>query len=527
VRLWRPGLAALAAFAFLAAIGQSSAQALVRDVDYWKRNATRKDTVHSFVYRQSPQAVPTTYSPVSGPASSLTSDFRQLPSTHPRTEPVWRAGRTVPPKIGLSPALRALGTVGLAAETFDLGWKIGTGINAKFLRIGVPANGEIPATYTNPQITFRAANERSPLWYKVPVPEDAWVWSVYSSAYSDQRSSEYRPRVPNGGCQSQAFTPPAGFTEVTAPAEEYSCLPGLYYTWPPLYDLKIAYVPEDGLKARAPIEDYTTQPYTKSSPAPTPPAQSAVEQSIESELEKPENAELRQWLNYKLGSPGERDPVGSGVNVPQPAVAPGEGADVFVEKLEELGLTNVKFKVLSNPERDPEFSEGAVVRVAPPPGTSVQPGEEIVVTGNRTAQRANTGECDRGPRRDPGGPPSGDVFSLTDTFSGNDPDQGMAPTDVPFRWGTTDWGYRHVEIGHGWDNDRDRVDTQAALLDPVPEPDSPGSHRFYFFYLGPNRVPCTRRVVARFDIRAGEFAKRGVITSFAHPGWFRRNDFGD
>ena len=32
-----------------------------------------------------------------------------------------------------------------------------------------------------------------------------------------------------------------------------------------------------------------------------------------------------------------------------------------------------------------------------------------------------------------------------------------------------------------------RADTQAALLDPVPEPDQPGSHRFYFFYMGPNR----------------------------------------
>jgi len=34
--------------------------------------------------------------------------------------------------------LRALGTVGLAAGTFDVGWKIGIGINAKLLKIGVP-----------------------------------------------------------------------------------------------------------------------------------------------------------------------------------------------------------------------------------------------------------------------------------------------------------------------------------------------------------------------------------------------------
>ena len=41
-------------------------------------------------------------------------------------------------QIGALPRLRALGTVGLAAGTFDVGWKIGIGINAKLLKIGVP-----------------------------------------------------------------------------------------------------------------------------------------------------------------------------------------------------------------------------------------------------------------------------------------------------------------------------------------------------------------------------------------------------
>jgi hypothetical protein len=233
------------------------------------------------------------------------------------------------------------------------------------------------------------------------------------------------------------------------------------------------YVLPSEMPAPGPIEDSTDQPYTKSTAAPTPPAQSTVEQTIDTELGKPENGVLRQWLNYQLGSPGERDPIGDGVNVPQPATAPGEAGEEFAEDLDQLGLTNVKFKVLSNPDFDPAFDEGAVVRVSPAPGTSVQPEDEIVVTVNRTEQRENNGECDRGARQDTGPPPSGDEFSLKDTFSGSDPDQGMAATDVPFRWGTTTWGYRHVEIGHGWDNDRDRTDTQAALLDPVPEADLP------------------------------------------------------
>jgi len=158
-------------------------------------------------------------------------------------------------------------------------------------------------------------------------------------------------------------------------------------------------------------------------------------------------------------------------------------------------------------------------------GTHVLPGEEIEVTANRTAERPNNGECDRSAHQELSLPSETTEFSLKDTFSGRDPDRGMAATDVPFRWGTLGWGYLHVANEHGWDNDRDRSDTEAALFDPAPEPDDPGSHRFYFFYLGPNRIPCTRRVVARFNALDGEPAKRGIITSFAHPGWYRKSDF--
>lgn len=98
------------------------------------------------------------------------------PQLHRELRTVRSAGaRVLPP-------LRSLGTIGLAVGAFDLGWKIGTGINAKLLKIGVPPNGEIPASYSRPIIEFRSAGQRSQLWYKVPIPEDGWVWSIYSSA---------------------------------------------------------------------------------------------------------------------------------------------------------------------------------------------------------------------------------------------------------------------------------------------------------------------------------------------------------
>jgi hypothetical protein len=67
---------------------------------------------------------------------------------------------------------------------------------------------------------------------------------------------------------------------------------------------------------------------------------------------------------------------------------------------------------------------------------------------------------------------------------------------------------------HGWDEDRDRADTQAALLDPP-------QHRI-------NRAPTSSTSSISDRTRSfapTEPAKRGIITSFAYPGWFRQSDF--
>ena len=83
-------------------------------------------------------------------------------------------------------------------------------------------------------------------------------------------------------------------------------------------------------------------------------------------------------------------------------------------------------------------------------GTHVLPGEEIEVTANRTAERPNNGECDRSAHQELSLPSETTEFSLKDTFSGRDPDRGMAATDVPFRWGTLGWGYLHVSLAELW-----------------------------------------------------------------------------
>jgi hypothetical protein len=528
-RIWKArraaSVAALTAVALVGALGVSQRSASAQAVtgpDYWRGTQERRDTLYRFVYRQSPQAIPSGYSSVAeAERITLTEAQRSLPASNPQVRSLWARIRAITIESGLSTAPRALGSISLAVGVFEIGWRIGSGINAKFLRLGVPE--EIPHTETD----FRGNGRRQELvWHaaghnpfagRIIQPIDAFTWRRHTdSGFYDY----WQTGTPERNCDMPRVAPPAGVTVVTTPFATATC-----YGIERLTDYHLGYVTEDDFGAPGPIEDYTGQPYDRSTGVPPAPPQTTVEQAIDTELDKPENELLRDWLNYQLGSPGQTDPVTGDVNVPQPDVAPGESGEDFVNDLDELGLTNIKIRILSTPDLDAAFAEGAVVSVSPSPGTSVEPDDEVEVTINRTAQRPNNGECDRSSRIDPGVPPSGDEFELTDTFLGRDPDQGMAATDVPFRWGTEGWGFRHVAIGHGWDHGDDRSDTQAALLDPTPEADQPGSHRFYFFYVGPNRTPCTRRVVARFATLSGEPGERGIITSFAHPGWYRRSDF--
>src|SRR5215208_3859972 len=99
--------------------------------DYWKRTAVRQDTVYRFVYSQSPQSIPSSYDPVREAEGILQRQQRMLPRSNPEAPTVWRQVRTLTVKSALSTAPRALGTIGLAAGTLELGWKIGTGIHTK------------------------------------------------------------------------------------------------------------------------------------------------------------------------------------------------------------------------------------------------------------------------------------------------------------------------------------------------------------------------------------------------------------
>lgn len=300
---------AVAALAFaLALVAPAAAQA--QTTDYWKSTPDRQDTVYALIYNQSPQTIPTGYDPVREAEEILRTRQQNLPPSNPKSPGIWKSIRTISVRSALSTPLRRIGTVVLAEATFGLGWKIGSGINAKFLKIGIPPEAPIVAQ-TNEKMTFRQAGSTAPLWYTAPLPEDGWYWSHNAgSNYSRQHTTEY---LTNAGTRCYSATPPADFTVYQLPMTSTSC------AQTPGSGRAVAYIAENDLDAPGPIEPYTNQPYDRSYAAPPAPQQSAVEQAIETELDLPENMDFVQWLNYELGSPGETDPLG--VGDPNPNIA--------------------------------------------------------------------------------------------------------------------------------------------------------------------------------------------------------------
>jgi hypothetical protein len=486
--------------------------------------------MHRFVYRQSPQPIPPGYDPVLEAEQILRQRQATLPPANPKAPSLWQQIRGVTVKSALSTPLRALGTIGLAKATFELGWKIGTGINAKFLRIGIPGD-EQPSTYSSPEIHFRAQGQRSQLWYQIPVPEDAWVWSIYSSAFSWQRSMEYRgPGTTQ--CARQIFTPPPEFREVVIPM---GCDGGPG-------DLRIAYLPVNALAAAGPIEDYTGQPYDRSSGAPAAPPQTTVEESIETELEKPENSLLRQWLNYQLGSPGETDPTGIGPRNPIMITVPDCEATSYAECSQDLNDAGFQGTITrdyaSFEGADVTKPAGVVLETQPAAGIEVEDDGEVVITTNPedadmprvvpaptahetgSSYQARLEALDLVPTREvvtytPGNSWAGDVLSTSpaagararkgdsveyqaawrpealyspeeqqetdcepsepryepagDPFAVGDPPSFFAAEGIVLFWKgdlTTNWGERHIAAKHGWDG-QDKLDTTTTLATPL------------------------------------------------------------
>lgn len=297
-------IVALAAVALtLASLARPfSAHALIPDPDFWKQTAERQDTVNRLIYAESPQSIPSSYSAMREAEEILRAREQALPPANPQTPGIWQQLRTVTVRSSLSTPMRALGTVGLAVGTFEVGWKIGSGINAKFLHIGIPEATDPTVDYRWTEIRWADALSQTFAGAEWPAA-DGWLISMRQTCCSFDATNRWF----DAPCPFSGFTPPAPFVVGGPVATTTQC----YGTGvPPGYadaSVRYGWASEDALTAAGPIEDYDSQSHTKASPAPTPDSQSTVEDAIEDELAQPENELLLQWLNYNLGSPGESD----------------------------------------------------------------------------------------------------------------------------------------------------------------------------------------------------------------------------
>jgi hypothetical protein len=306
--LTRPRAGVLLALALLAAVGGASAPAFASDADYWKQTAERRDTVNRLFYDESPQAIPSAYDPVREAEEILRQREQTLAPSNPAARTLWRQIFDVTVRSALSTPLRAVGTLALIDGAAELGWKLGSGANAKYLKIGVPEPSPGDSAYDNyPEaLEFLTQGTGLPGISVSPslrtMPEDGWLWRLQAGRYV----------VEGAGACSHPLTAPVGpYVTITGDVQPTKCPGDDYWAPPRQVPLYAYYIPENDVGVVGPIENYNGQPYTVTRYAPSAPSQSATEGAIDQALGS-SNAVLRQWLNYWLGSPGETDPTGVG-----------------------------------------------------------------------------------------------------------------------------------------------------------------------------------------------------------------------
>lgn len=173
----------------------------------------------------------------------------------------------------LLPALRELGSIGLAYGSFELGWLVGTGIRTKILKIGLPEPSAPKVGAQEGILRFRpegasiARNDQS-------MPADGWL---YTYQYNSQTWEAVNVRF--------GWEHPCAY--LTDPPTGLRVIPGQAAYWcDTIAPVESYYLEEEELKQAAPIEDYVAQPYDRatSSWAGQPQTLSGLEQLVRDAL---------------------------------------------------------------------------------------------------------------------------------------------------------------------------------------------------------------------------------------------------
>lgn len=222
-----------------------------------------------------------------------------------------------------------------------------------------------------------------------------------------------------------------------------------------------------------------------------------------------------------------------------PAIEDNESPDTYTSQLSQVGLSA---DVQTLDETSPSAADGDVVESIPEPGDRVEPGTQVEVAANPRIGRYSQKDsrCDvggGGPAGDPGNPPSDGTNypayqdapeTQTPYTAGVDPSGSTPPeTQIPLRWGTAGWGWRHILRGHTYTSDDESQTIEAVATDLAPTSNwAPGKQWvFHLFYEMPDglgdgaNITCLRSVaveyfVSKHALGAGLDGIRGIQDSY-------------
>ncbi|MFZ1993624.1 MAG: PASTA domain-containing protein [Solirubrobacteraceae bacterium] len=269
--------------------------------------------------------------------------------------------------------------------------------------------------------------------------------------------------------------------------------------------------------------------------APNVPKRGTAVSKLNSELARPEYHTLRLELQHLLDPRCSPDPLSSTVTVP--AVLDGETSDDYAQCLSRLGL---HANVTTLAETDLSAANGGVTETNPEAGTSVQPGATVDVAANPQQPQVSQADprCDvnngSGSIGDPGNPPADGTDYPAYQLVQNSPYQATidptgsssAQTQIPLRWGTTGWGWRHTLQKHTYTIADEQQTMQALATDTNPTPGFASTNQwdFHLFFTEPDgsggTIACVRTVRVEYyqDLnaaRVGVQGIRGIQNSYA------------